>query len=233
MKTLAFVLLLLMSLTSSANETWQRSKELGSEIGQNLKDYFAHKPSKAAREKSDLALNGSYSFLSYPFPSTTGVSAHYIASADWSFGTEFTSANWSLEILKLQLLDFDEKSLSLEAKRFFGNSFNIRMALAYRQTDFSFAPSLFSISLKESETISAAEALVIRFGVGNQWHFKQRYTLAVDWLSVEAPFYRRIIRSAARFASSSEDRNYIEKAEKTLQLYPVISMLKIQAGFIF
>lgn len=194
--------------------------------------FFADQPSRQDRENSSIAANLSYSKISYPF-SGYGANVHYISSGNWLFGLEYTSASRKFQFWKFDLARFEEKNLLLQAKRFFGNSFNIKMGMGYRRTAFVFAPEIFSVSLAAEDKVSSAETYIARLALANQWHFAHRYTFAIDWISLDIPFYQKIIDSAARYASNQNDQDNIRKAESFLQFYPSVAAFRLEAGVIF
>lgn len=190
--------------------------------------------SREVRENSNFSLNAAWAPLHMPFPLAMGLNANYVASANWILGVDYMSSNQALKVFSYELGELKEQSLTLQARRFYGNSFNLKMGIGHRRTQANLAQNLFDlVNNSYSMTASELRANFFRFGFGNQWQFNKNYTLVVDWFTINIPFNAYVQTSASQFANSPSSKQDIENAENILKYYPSGSVAQFEVGLIF
>lgn len=239
------LLLFTLSSAASANELWDKVKKGAAEVTEKSSEVIADASKKVqaklkededrkARAASSFAVNATLSPVNVPFPMAKGINAYYIINEDWMIGLDYLNSGKAIKFFSFEIGEIKERSFTLQAKRFVGNSFNFTMGLGKRTTDIRLAKNLFDLATHNySETVSEFEAKYVRLGLGNQWQFKKKYTLAVDWISLDIPFSGEVNTSASRFADSAEDKQDIEDAEGILKYYPGGAVVKLNVGLIF
>ncbi len=188
----------------------------------------------AFRQQSSIATNLTWSPLNFPFPGAKGINAYYVSSADWMFGVDYLSSNIAISILSLEIGEISEKNYTFQAKRFFGDSFNLTLGIGSRSSEIKLAANLFDLVANEySQTVSKFRTNYIRLGLGNQWRFKKNYTFSVDWFTIDIPFSGEVEVSAAQYADSPESKRDIEYSESILKYYPSGATARLRVGIIF
>ncbi len=186
------------------------------------------------RQQSSVAANLTWSPLNFPFPGAKGINAYYVSSSDWMFGFDYLSSNLAVSILSLEIGEISEKNYTFQAKRFFGNSFNMTLGIGSRSSEIKLAANLFDLVANEySQTVSKFKTNYIRLGLGNQWRFKKNYTFSVDWFTIDIPFSGDVEVSAAQYADSAESKRDIEYSESILKYYPSGATARLRVGIIF
>ncbi len=245
MKFRLFFLLLMFSEMAYTNELWDKVKQGASDMTDKsteaiskttsqVKENLSKNEDRKLRENRSLALNFNFSPVNVPFPMAWGANAYYIVNGNWMIGVDYLNSSKALGLFSIQFGEVKEKIYAVQARRFFGNSFNVKFGVGQRSTEVNFARDLFDlVSNDYSETASEFKTKFIRLGIGNQWHFKNRYTLSIDWISLDIPFSGEVVTSASRFADTQEDKEDIEDAEKLLKFYPSGGALKFDIGLVF
>ena len=207
--------------------------QAGETVG-DVKSEITDPTSREIREKSDFLLNVAWAPVHFPFPMAWGINANYVANANWMFGIDYMNSNQALKFLSVDLGEVKEQSLTLQARRFYGNSFNLKMGLGQRNTAVRLGQSLFDLgTFSYSLAVSELNSNFFRFGLGNQWQVNRKYTLVVDWFTLNIPFNGEVKRSASQYANSASSRQDIENAENILKYYPSGSILQFEVGLIF
>lgn len=234
-----------ISNATFANELWDKVKKGTSDIVEKSSDVISDTSKKVqenlgnnadrnTRAKSRYAANFNWSPVNVPFPMAWGLNGYYIANGDWMIGIDYLNSNKAIKFFSFEIGEIKEQAFAIQAKRFFGNSFNLKMGIGQRSTEAKLARNLFDLATKNySETVSEFETKFIRLGIGNQWHFKERYTLAIDWISIDIPFDGEIIASASKYGKTPEDKKDIQDSEDILKYYPGGGIVKFDVGFIF
>ena len=202
--------------------------------GNNVNKADADLTSRESRERSKYSFNVAWAPVHVPFPMALGFNANYVASENWMFGLDYMSSNRAIKFFSYELGEVNEKSLTLQARRFYGNSFNWKMGIGHRRTEVKLAQSLFDLATTDySLTVSELRANFFRFGFGNQWQFNKKYTLVVDWFTINIPFNAMVETSASQYGKTASDKQDIENAENILKYYPSGSTIQFEAGFMF
>jgi hypothetical protein len=194
----------------------------------------ANPTSREVREHANFSVNAVWAPLNFPFPLATGLNANYVASANWMLGVDYTRSNQAIKVFSYELGELNEQNLTLQARRFYGNSFNLKMGIGHRRTQAHLSQNFFDLTQTGyAATASELRSNFFRFGFGNQWQFSKKYTLVVDWFTVNIPFNAYVQTSASQFANSSSSKQDIENAENILKYYPSGSVTQFEVGLIF
>ena len=234
MRSIVVLIMFIFVGSVQGNELWDDIKVSTKKASSAVKENLSKNEDRGLREEKNIALNVNLSPANFPFPLAWGVNGNYVINGDWMIGIDYLRSNKALGLFSVELGEIQERTYALQMRRFFGNSFNIKFGIGQRSTDIRFARNLFDlITNNYSETASEFESKFIRLGFGNQWHIKRRYTVAVDWFSLDIPYDGKVITSASRFADSQEDKDDIEDAESILKYYPNAAIVKFEVGVIF
>ncbi|MBL1274883.1 MAG: hypothetical protein COB30_002235 [Ectothiorhodospiraceae bacterium] len=234
MRSIAVLMMLVLASSVQGGELWNDIKISTKKASSAVQENLSKKEDRDLREDKNIALNLNISPANFPFPLAWGVNANYIINGNWMIGVDYLRSNKALGLFSVEFGEIQERTYAIQARRFFGNSFNVKFGIGKRSTEIRFARDLFDlVTTNYSETASEFESKFIRFGFGNQWHFKRKYTVAVDWFSLDIPYDGKVITSASRFADSQEDKDDIEDVESILKYYPNAAVVKFEVGVIF
>jgi len=199
----------------------------------SLHTWASEPSSREMRENATVGVNFSYAFIHVPFVKAWGANANLYTSGNWLFALDYTNANKAIKIFSFQLGEIKEKHIAVQARRFFGNSFNLKFGLGQRTTEALLPTDLFDLVVSNyTETASKFTSNFVRFGLGNQWQFGTRYTFVVDWFTINIPYSGEIITSASQYASG-DNKQKVEDYENILKYYPSGSVIQMDIGVIF
>jgi len=217
-----------------ASEVIDQSAEVLTQSKEAIAQVIGKKTSRDIRKESDFAVNLSFAPLNLPFPMAWGMNASYIASEKWMFGIDYLNSGKALKFFSFEIGAVEEQNYTLQVRRFYGNSFNVKMGIGQRTSEVRLAKDLFDlVETDYSGTVSKLKTNYFRFGLGNQWQFKDKYTFVVDWISINIPFSGEVETSASQFAKTDDDKKEIEDAENILKFYPSGALFHMEIGLIF
>jgi len=190
--------------------------------------------SSEMRQQHHLGANVYWQPVSLPIPSAKGATLSLYASKKWSLGADFSSSTLGFQLFGIDVGEVNERKLTLQARRYFGNSFNLKFGFGKRVTQARAPDNLFSLAIGDSNlTLSEMRANFISFAAGNEWQFGSRYTFIVDWFTLEVPVATSTTQSAAQYGNTPSDQQTIEDIESTLRWYPSGGAFKLQVGVLF
>ena len=121
------------------------------------------------------------------------------------------AANYEISSTKFgfggtDLLEDKEKSVSVYAKRFWGNSFYTNLGVAYRsvkhkENTISFSNTSVTVTNLSKEQSFNREDLT--FALGNQWQWKN-FTLGCDWFGVSYAISQQVVTNKATDTSTNQ-----------------------------
>ncbi|MCJ8312054.1 MAG: hypothetical protein HRU38_03920 [Saccharospirillaceae bacterium] len=183
---------------------------------------------------SKYSINTTISPVNFPLPLAFGISAYYKVDNNWSVGVDYLRSNLKIAFFGFDIGESTQSSYTLQVKRYYGQSFNVKMGLGTRNTQVLFGKSLIDLaSANYQETAAEFNAKYIRIGLGNVWHFKKQFTAEVDWLTIDIPVNAQVVTSAAQYAQSEDGAQTIKSAESIIKYFPSGSILKINLGIVF
>lgn len=190
--------------------------------------------SRQAREEHRLGANFNLAPMSIPFPWGWGFNANFYPSADWSIGFDYLTSTWALKLFSIELGEIQEKTYTLQARRYFGNSFNLKMGIGQRETAARLPLDLFEFATKDySLLVSEMQTKFVTVGLGNQWQFGRRYTFVMDWFSLNVPYSGEIVQSVSDYVDDENDKKSIREKEDFLKFYPSGAIFKMEFGVMF
>jgi len=189
--------------------------------------------SQEIRQQHSIGANVFWHPTSLVIPSAKGANVSLYPGGKWVFDVEYSSATLGFKFIGLEVADVNEWKLLLQARRFYGNSFNMIYGVGRRTTEVTVIDSWVDIVLKEkSKTLSRIDDTIVKIGVANQWQFGSRYTFMVDWFNLEVPVNTKVSESAAN--SVSDEYKYdVDHIESVLKYLPSGGVLKFQVGILF
>jgi len=234
MKCIIIFTILVFNSSVNGGELWEDIKKGTSDISSTVKKNLAKNEDRKLREEKNISINLNLSPINVPFPMAWGINGYYIVNRNWMVGLDYLNSSRSIGFFSIEFGEIKENIYTVQARRFFGNSFNVKFGVGQRSTEVKFVKNLFDlVTHNYSETASKFETKFIRLGIGNKWHFRNRYTLAIDWFSVDIPFSGEVVTSASQFAKAQEDKDDIKNAESLLKYYPSGGIIKFDIGVVF
>jgi len=189
--------------------------------------------SQDIRSQHHLGANVFWQPTSLVIPSAKGANVSFYAAGNWAFDAEFSSATLGFKFVGLDVADVNERKLTLQARRFIGNSFNMIFGAGHRTTETTVIDSWVDVVLSQkSKTLSRMDATFVKFGLANQWQFNQRYTFMVDWVDLEIPISAAVTESAADSVYPQYKAD-VEHIESVLKFLPSGGTFKMQIGILF
>jgi len=157
-----------------------------------------------------------YSLLFTPvsdFYLSYGAQAHYIKSPKLQLGFLALSGTYTDSFDATSLVgeaNAQGSVLSVNARYFFGNSFNVISGLGYRSAniDMKFTGKLLLAEIDANVKVSG---LVLPIFLGNHWTWSNGFTLGVDWLGAWIP----LSPSTETSVSGNAPESLLEEARDT------------------
>lgn len=186
------------------------------------------------RDEKTFAINATVTPLSFPFPFAWGVNGYYISSRRWMFGVDYQQATFPLGLFGIDIGEVKERHITLQAKRFYGNSFNTTFGYGVRTTTAKHAKDLLDLLTSNySQTASELETRYLRFGLGNQWQWRKQYSFLIDWFTINIPVSAHVNVSADQYAKDAQSAKKIRDMEGILKWYPSGAIVQVGFGMTF
>ncbi|MEK6750111.1 MAG: hypothetical protein AABY83_13065 [Pseudomonadota bacterium] len=196
--------------------------------------YAAGLDSLATRAFHRFSTNLTLAPAQVPFPVAAGANFYYIYDARWMIGIDANHSGTAIKILASNVDAVQDTHVTLQAMRFFGNSFHVKMGLGQRYTGMRLTKDLFDpVKYKLYQPTSTFETLFFRTGIGNLWHFNNRYSLGLNWLTFNIPLKNTITESSARYANTPDNATRITDTEDIIGSFPSGSFLQLELGMVF
>ena len=108
------------------------------------------------------------------------------------------------------------------------------MGIGQRRTEARVPTNLIDLALGNfTDTVSELKTNFVTFGFGNQWQFAKRYTVVVDWFTLNIPYSGEVVHSVSDFTDDENNKEKIRDAEDFLKYYPSGAVLKAEIGIMF
>jgi len=149
-----------------------------------------------------------YSLLFTPvsdFYLSYGAQAHYIKSPKLQIGFLALSGTYTDSFDATSLVgeaNAQGSVLSINARYFFGNSFNVTSGLGYRSANIDMKFTGKSL-LAEIDANVKISGLVLPFFLGNHWTWSNGFTMGVDWIGAWIPLSPKTVTSVSGSAPDS------------------------------
>lgn len=188
------------------------------------------------RSNTDFAIHGIFAPLSVPYPLGYGVSGHYVMSPGWILEMEYFRSSYAFKFFSFELGEIVEQKAAIQTRYFTDDtgSFNFIMGFGYRNLEARLPRDWFDLATQNySETAAEFSTRFVKLGVGNQWQWRKKYLISVDWFVLEVPVSPDVRVSASQYADDPEDKEDIEDAETVLKWYPSGAIVKLNFGMTF
>jgi hypothetical protein len=188
------------------------------------------------RHDTTFGINGILAPFSVPYPLGYGVSAHYVSNPNWILEAEYFRSSYAFRFFSFELGEIIEQKVALQARYFpsRSGSLNFIMGFGYRNLEARLPRDWFDLVTNNySETAAEFSTRFIKLGFANQWQWRKKYLVTVDWLVLEIPVSPDVRVSASQYADDPEDKEDIEGAETVLKWYPSGAIVKFNIGFVF
>lgn len=193
--------------------------------------------SKTARAASRLSVLGSYGVYSFLVSGKKGVQAGFIASDLWTYQLDYFAGDLGLKKYGLNLVSFEEKLMTLHARRYFGNSFNVLFGLGERSYTLELGSRVLNYiepSLRDHYGSFTVKNYIVDFGLGNRWQWKNGITLGADWFSLEYPISKsRVSPDPVSEVEDGKTRRNLGRLVNTLKYVPTFTFFKLNFGYTF
>lgn len=190
--------------------------------------------SAKTRANHAFGLNLSLAPVNVPFPMGYGFSGYGFINKSVMLGMDYLQASIALDVLGLEFGEIKERYLTLEARLFASQSFNFLIGAGSRTMEARLAKDLFDLATSHySQVASTIHTNYLRFGIGNFWHFKKRFSFAIDYFTLNIPLSADIKRSAQVYAKNERDRGRIQDAENIVKWYPSATLFQLHFGMLF
>lgn len=257
MKNYIFVICMFMTVSAFGQQDSQNSssqappqslptdtqeKSLGEKASEQIEDVtkkYENTVSEMSqrRESSDFSILGVYAPLGTWIPGKFGVSLNYIRNKNWNYELEGLYGSINYEFLGVKLSSFSEARVSLLARYFPSNSFNLFFGMHYENLELVLGDAMISAltGVNTSEyRLLALSNLGLALGLGNRWFFENGFTLGIDWLTLNQPIVP--LRTESKFLTSNanqSDKDAVDKGLTALKYLPRVTVLKIALGWTF
>ncbi len=227
-----FILLLLTTTLLMAKD--DKTTRILKKSKNAMINFYNKQESKKARAESDIAFTANFSAAHLPFPVAWGGSAYYVINSNWMIGVDYLNSSIPLSLFSFEVGEVQEHDITILARWFIGNSFNMKFGLGQRYLEIRFAKNLYDLASQDYSLIATKiSSQFIKLGLGNQWQFKKKYTLSIDWFSINIPVRGNVTTSSARFGKSDEAKSDIRNFENILKYSPSGSIFSFNIGLMF
>jgi hypothetical protein len=214
------------------------------EVVDEAKPIVQEKPKPVVKEirkgadtsrENRAASNGTLTFGWEPFatwiPSKWGMSYTQIFNENWSVELEYYTGSINSNYVGVDLGAVKERRLTLQAKRYLGNSFY-----------YSFGPVLADFNARLGTSIVAtdysssfsAQNLGAAAGIGNRWQWSNGVTFGIDWFRINVPLIEtKVEDNVLDDITNSGDQDDIKNIIRTFNRVPTFVLFGLNLGYTF
>lgn len=189
------------------------------------------------RDHSNFTIMGSYGVYNWMVGGKKGVQLGYIPSAKWTLQVDYFKGEYGLKQYRLNLFGISERLILLQARRYFGGTFNVVFGFGEREYAIELGDRIMRYvpaSSQYDEKLLSVKNYVVDFGVGNRWQWKNGITLGADWVAIEYPIGQSRISSGVIDAIEHEKtRRDVKRVIGVMRYMPTITVAKLNFGYTF
>lgn len=188
------------------------------------------------RRDSTVLLGYSYVVYGLVLPGRKGPAVYWIYDDEWEFGFDYTGADYSFSLLKVDLATFEEKVYHATARWFPGNSFNLTFGLGQRSYDLRLGTSYFEKYVPATQGVPPliqVENQILSLAIGNQWQWDWGGSLSADWLTLYVTVGQGKEKAPILDYVSGEGRSLLNGLVSYLRYGPTFALARLTFGFAF
>lgn len=218
---------------SKIEEVIENSTKLPAENSTESPIAKAEKKSKKVRKDSIGSVMVGYQLITSWIPSKKTISYTHIFNPKWSLELEYAWSGLGYPIFGIDFGSIKERRYSLPRdtwERLFILPLDpITMILSAEV-----GSSILNRAGTETTSSFGAEGAGIAMGMGNRFHWKNGFTLGVDWFRLNVPLIVTDVESRILDdVSNGSDEDDIEKVIKSFNRIPTFVLLGINIGYSF
>jgi hypothetical protein len=133
-------------------------------------------------------------------------------------------------VFNVDLGEVREERVSLHARYFPGNSFNMLFGLAYQKGKVELGsdiPKTPDVNFFEMENFA------LTLGLGNRWQMANGITLGVDWIRFNQPLFGQWENDAVLKHVSNRSARSIKRIINNFNTLPTFTVLGLSIGYTF
>ncbi len=192
--------------------------------------------SEGNRRDSTVLVGYSYVVYGLALPGRKGPAVYWIFDDEWEFGFDYTSADYSLSLLTVDLASFEEKVYHATARWFPGNSFNLMLGLGQRSYDLRLGTSYFEKYVPATKSVPPlieVENQILSLAISNQWQWDWGGSLSADWLTLYVTIGQGKAHAPILDSVSGEGRSVLKGLVSYLRYGPTFALGRLTFGFAF
>ncbi|MFL5785969.1 MAG: hypothetical protein ACJ76H_15225 [Bacteriovoracaceae bacterium] len=148
----------------------------------------------------------------------------------WVVEGEYSHADLSVPLFGIDLGSVTEERVSLHARYFPGNSFNMLFGLAYQKGKVELGsdiPKTPDVNFFEMENFA------LTLGLGNRWQMANGITFGVDWIRFNQPLFGQWENDAVLKHVSGGSARSIKRIINNFNTLPTFTVLGLSIGYTF
>ncbi|MFW7378940.1 MAG: hypothetical protein ACOH5I_09055 [Oligoflexus sp.] len=166
-----------------------------------------------------------------------GIEAGILLGDTWSIGVEYLEGSLGLNILRLDLADFNE-TLWLVPIRWhpFDGRFYLKAAIGERHYELALGDAFLARTTNSPLHAKIIEMrnYVFHYGFGHQWRFRNGIILDLEWFDfVIAVGGSQVDESFTDSTENLRDVRTVRRAIRILEGTPTIALFKLKIGYYF
>jgi hypothetical protein len=219
---------------SKIEEVIENSTKIPAENSTESPIAKVEKKSKKVRKDSIGSVMVGYQLITSWIPSKKTISYTHIFNPKWSLELEYAWSGLGYPILGIDLGSIKERRYSLLAKRYVGKTFHFAFGPYYNDFEAEVGSSILNRAGTETTSSFGAEGAGIAMGIGSRFHWKNGFTLGVDWFRLNVPLIVTEVESRILDdVSNDDDEDDIEKVIRSFNRIPTFVLLGINIGYSF
>lgn len=200
----------------------------------------AHDVVLASRTSSDNRKNAhhtlmlGYQLLTTWIPSKIAGSYTYNFSEKWSLEGEYAKGSIGFPAGFIDLAGVSETRMTLQARRFTGNSFNFTFGAFYNSFEANVGGDIIPKLANQNKTKLGVDGIGATFGFGNRWQWQNGVTFGVDWFRINQILVQtKLNNSIVNNVNDKGARDEIKNLLSRLNSIPTFLLFGVNLGYSF
>jgi hypothetical protein len=148
----------------------------------------------------------------------------------WTVEGEYARGSLSADFFGVDLGEVTEERVTLQARHYPGNSFNISFGLLYQK-----GSAELGADIPKTPVVNAFEMenFGVTAGLGNRWQWENGITVGVDWIRINQPLFNQWENDAVLKYVSASDARHIKRIMRNFNTLPTFVVLGFAVGYTF
>lgn len=165
--------------------------------------------------------------------------AHFLWHLENGNQIEFAHlrGEYAIKGFKVDIASFQERLNTIAYRQYLGNSFDFQYGIGRRTYSIKLGDDLVKYiePIKDWEReMVRIESLVLQFGIGNTWSWKNGFSCGADWFALHYPIKTLDLKApSGERIQNPPSRNAYEKMLAVAKRFPTISLLQLHLGWSF